>query len=118
MKYTVRKKSDNLQTFSYYGYIDGEYAGFVSGLAKGSHVFDIQKSYLVDKFRGTKTVRAFREIINAVQADYDVIRSRIDNKDNAEIKIVLSAGFHIIGTVSYKDEIAVELLKIKEDVDG
>jgi hypothetical protein len=54
-------------------------------------------------------------MMKVIQGDYDNIVSRIDNRDNGEIKIVLSAGFHIIGTVVLNGEIYVELLKTKED---
>ncbi len=107
-----------MDTVTYHGYIDEEYAGYVIGFSGGTNHLYIIKSSLVPKFRGTKAVRAFKEIINGVLKDYSIVSSTIDNQDNAEIKIVLSAGFHIIGTKSYKGEISVEILKTREDIDG
>ncbi len=114
MKYKVTKKSYNKVCSEYAGYIDGEYAGHVYGYALNSKTFDIQGSALEPEFRGTKRVRALQQIIAAVLRDYRQCISRIDNKDNAEIKMVLSAGFHIIGTRTYKDTISVELIKTRE----
>ncbi len=116
MEYRVEKQPNDFIGYSYIGYIDGKYAGLVSGIKKPGNVFDIQKSTLAPEFRGTKAVRAFSEIIKAVMKDYNTVVSRIDNKDNGEIKIVLSAGFHIIGTMFHNDEISVELLKTKEGI--
>ncbi len=115
MEYRVEKHSQDFELESYVGYIDDVYAGNVTGVRYNDYTFSITSSHLIEKFQGTKAVRALNEIIKGVMNDYDVIRTRIDNKDNAEIKIVLNAGFHIIGTVTYGSEIAVELLKIKEE---
>lgn len=117
MEYSAERESSQLEVHTYHGYIDGKYAGQVSGIG-GKKFFDIKASSLNPEFRGTKCVRALSEIVKAVHKDYKCIRTRIDNKDNGEIKMILSLGFHIIGTVSYKDEIAIELLKIMEDTNG
>lgn len=117
-EYKVRKHKHSIDACLYYGYINGEYAGAVSGMKIHDGVFNITNSCLSKQFRGAIAVRAFREIIDAVMLDYHTIRTRIDSRDNSEIKIVLSAGFYIIGTVSYKGKISVELLKTKEDNHG
>jgi hypothetical protein len=114
MKYKVLRESDTLGTYTYFGYIDDEYAGCVTGLVNAKY-FDIIHSQLETKFRGNKAVRALYEILEVISDNHDVIRTRIDNKDNGEIKMMLNAGFHIIGTVTYGSEIAVELLKIREN---
>jgi len=114
--YSVELVPQDFTGVSYCGYINNKYAGCVVGIKRSGGVFDITKSTLRPEFRGTKAVRAFKEIIDAVMLDYPIVRSRIDNQDNDEIKIVLSAGFRIIGTMSYNNEVSVELLKIKEDM--
>ncbi len=118
MKYKTQRESGKLDMVTYHGYIDEEYAGYVVGMARGTRRLEIIKSSLIPKFRGTKAVRAFKEIINAALKDYPVVSSSIDNQDNGEIRMVLSAGFNIIGTKSYKNEISVEILKTREDIDG
>lgn len=115
MRYTASRVDKECRGYKYIGYIDTDYAGCIIGHAQSEDVFDIRQSELEPRFRGTKAVRAFSEIIKAIHVDFKYIVSRIDNKDNAEIKIVLSAGFHIIGTMSMGDEVSVELLKIRED---
>lgn len=114
MKYRVEQQPETFTGATYRGYIDNEYAGKVTGREQYNGIFYIQSSVLIPKFRGTKAVRALSEMIKEVMKDYDVVMSRIDSKDNGPIKILLSAGFHIIGTVSYKNSIVVELMKTKE----
>lgn len=113
MEYRVEQQPETFLGTTYCGYIDGEYAGTIVGQRK-AHWFDISHSTLAPKFRGTKAVRALKEILAVVMENNKVVRTRIDNRDNAEIKMILSVGFHIIGTVTYGSEIAVELLKIRE----
>ncbi len=113
--YEVVKQSTPIEAMIYRGYINGGYAGNVTGFSLNDNTFEIRHSNLEERFQGTMAVRAWREIIKGIEKDYKYIVSRIDNKDNAEIKIVLSSGFHIVGTKTYKDEIAVEILKIRED---
>lgn len=114
MEYRVEQRPAQIQGNSYWGYIDNEYAGYVFGYWNANGTYNITHSKLAPKFQGTKAVRALSEIIKAVEKDYRIIRTRIDNKDNAEIKMILSVGFKIIGTVTHGSEIAVELLKIRE----
>ena len=114
MKYRPERTEYPCKAYKYSGYIDDVYAGYVIGFERHSDTFDIRRSELEPDFRGRKSVRAFSEMMKVIQGDYDNIVSRIDNRDNGEIKIVLSAGFHIIGTVVLNGEIYVELLKTKE----
>jgi len=115
MEYEVLKESGALEAQTYFGYIGKKYAGCITGIPFNEHRFEILSSTLKEEFRGTKAVRAWKEITDAIFEDYPVITTRISNKDNAEIKIVLSAGFHIVGTKTYKDDISVEILKTRED---
>jgi len=108
----VRESHTDITYYVYKGYIDGEYAGKISGLPY-LDLFDIMTSELEPKFRGKKCVRAFREIVKGIEEDYNTIQIRVCNKDNGEIKLVLSAGFHIIGTIAHKGDLVVELIKVK-----
>jgi len=114
MKYQVLNESGSIPSRTYYGYINQEYAGSIVGIPYNESRFEIIDSSLKPGFRGTKAVRAWKEITDAILKDYPVITTRLDNEDNDEIKIVLSAGFHIIGTKTYKDAVSVEILKIRE----
>jgi hypothetical protein len=114
MKYRVEQQPESFMGTTYEGYIDDEYAGYVTGREQYNGVFYITDSALVPKFRGTKAVRAVKEILKGVMVDYNSVMTRKDSSKNEPIKILLSAGFHIVGTVFYQGEIAVELLKTKE----
>ncbi len=118
MEYRVEHQPDERKGATYRGYIDNEYAGYVSGHERYKGVFYIERSALLPCFQGTKAVRALSEIIKGVHKNYDTIMSRISNKDNGPIKILLSTGFHIIGTVQYKGDLVVELLKKREMANG
>jgi len=114
MDYTVEREDKEYRGYKYNGFIDGQVAGYVVGFERKLDIFDIQHSELEVPFRGTVAVRAFSEIIKAVEKDYKYIISRIDSEDNAEVKIVLGAGFRIIGTMAIGNKVSIELLKVRE----
>ncbi len=115
MEYRVEQQPTTFDGTLYSGYIDGEYAGYVVGTERYKGCFYINDSGLVGDFRGTKAVRATVEILKGVFEDYDTVMTRVCNQKNDSIKILLNAGFHIIGTVSYQSNVAVELQKTKEN---
>ncbi len=114
-KYVVEKTNDKYHKgYIYSGYIDGVYAGFTSGYIRSDETIELQYGVIEKEFRNAKTVRCFKEMIKHIQKDFENIICRIDNKNNSAIKIILSNGFHIIGTTIDKDIVSVELLKTRE----
>ena len=115
MKYRVEQQPDDITGTMYTGYIDGDEAGYIKGTERYTGIFYIDSSYLREWYRGTKAVRATQEILKGVFKDYDTVMTRVCNQKNDSIKILLNAGFHIIGTVSYQGNVVVELQKDKEN---
>ena len=116
-KYIIHRTDDDYHKgYIYSGYdkVDNIYAGFVTGYIRPNETIELQCGAIEKDFRNVKAVRCFREMIRAIQKDFKNIICKIDNKNNSAIKIVLSNGFHIIGTTTVKDIISVELLKARE----
>lgn len=107
-------KAGYIPTYIYLGFWEGLYAGYMAGSFEDIDTIDIQFSQLVPEFRGVKTVRMIREMIKAIHRDFKNITTRADTKKNDMIKILLSAGFHIVGTKAYNETSVVELLKINK----
>jgi|TARA_B100001964_G_scaffold77142_1_gene87372 hypothetical protein len=115
--YRVNRIDNNsFSNINYIGYIDGEEAGMVTGYSCGEYTIDIRYSLLKEQFRGAKMVRAFREIIDAIQKDFPNILIRIHDQNNRSIQIALSHDFHITGVSLYGGEVVVELLKTKGEI--
>jgi hypothetical protein len=115
MKYRVEQQPTKDIGTIYTGYIDEDEAGFVKGTERYDGVFYIDSSCLREQYRGTKAVRATSEILKGVLKDHDNVMTKVLNTKIDSIKILLSLGFLIIGTVTYSGYTMVELHKTKEN---
>lgn len=84
-------------TYIYVGFWDNDYVGFMAGTQFKADTIDIQRTFLNPKYRGSKIVRILREILRVIHKDYKVIHVRVNNDNNDMLKVLLSAGFHVIG---------------------
>lgn len=104
-------KEGYIPTYIYIGFWDEMYVGYMAGSFENIDTINIQYSQLVPEFRGAKTVRIIREILETIHRDFKHITMSVDNTRNDMIKILLSAGFHVNGTSMGN---LVELLKTDE----
>ena len=86
-----------LPSYVYMGFIDGMYAGYMAGTIINKDCIDIQCTVLLPEFRGAKISRILREMITVIHGDFYSILTRTENKNNNMLRVLLGAGFHIIG---------------------
>lgn len=87
-----------IPTYTYLGFWDELYVGYMAGVIWNIDTIDIQLTTLVPEFRGPKAIRIIHEILKRIHKDFGCILTRINNDSNDMLKILLSAGFHVIGT--------------------
>ncbi len=103
-----------IPTYIYIGFWNEMYVGYMAGLVENVDIINIQYTQLVPEFRGTKIVRIIREMIKTIHQDFKNITIRDDSKNNDMIRVLLGAGFHVIGTRTDNNTVFVELLKTDE----
>ena len=103
-----------IPTYVYIGFWNEMYVGYMACSFENIDTGNIQYSYLIPELRGVKTVRIVREILKTIHKDFKNIITRADTSKNDMIKLLLSAGFRIIGTKAEGDLMVVELLKTDE----
>jgi len=113
-KYKVTSTTNEFTGMVYTGYIGGVYAGKISGYIREKGVFEIHSSSLEAEFRGATTVRAFKEITDAIMKDFHCVLAKIPNSRIDSLRMALGQGFKIIGTSTYCDVLAVDLMRREE----
>lgn len=107
----VEFKEGYMPTDVYLGFWEGAYVGYMAGSFENINTINIQYMQLMPEFLGKKVVRIIREIIKKIHKDFKYITMNADNTKNNMIRILLSAGFKIIGTKADEDITVVILLK-------
>ena len=107
-------KEGYIPTYIYIGFWNEMYVGYMSCSFENMDTINIQSTQLVPEFQGTKIVRIIREIIKTIHKDFHNITILVDNQNNDMIKILLSVGFHITGSVTEYDTVSVRLLRTDE----
>jgi hypothetical protein len=99
--------------YIYLGYDDDTYAGMVTGCVNKLDTIYLQCGGFVDKFKGIRAIGLFREMMNKVHEEYDVIMLRAENTNIAMLKIAMNIGFRICGVRTEYGYTIVERVKRK-----
>ena len=74
----------------------------------------------VPEFRGPRTLRSFRQMIDELSKDYRLIGAQVEGHNFAMLKIYIANEFKIVGTrTNYEGRLFVEFLKeVKKETEN
>lgn len=104
--------------FVYLGFIEDKFIGFISGYSVRDRIINIQYAGFVDEVRGYYSPLYFKQAIEHIHKEYDMITFNIHNENTRAIKVALNTGFRVYGVRTLEGSTFVEMAKIKESENG
>ena len=92
------------------GFVNKELSGYYTCLEMDSETVYIQNGVAFPNFEKTSyVVQGYQKMLEALSMDYKRAWTRIKNTNRPMLKMAIAAGFLIVGTYTFKNEILVEL---------